>query len=414
MAMDLGLLRYPSFVYGKSLSKGELPPVLCLHTGTPEAFESLCRYLSHNSLNTLNSADYLARLQGSVQSADNDVYLTFDDGHLSIWTVVEPLLHKYGLSATSFLIPGRMPDDGSAEAVITRLRLDDAWANKCSVEDVVNQKQSAYSLATWTEIRSMNARGSMDFQAHTLNHSLVVISNQITGFVTPDVLRTAHPFELATLVIAGNNDVNDSVATGTDASGVEANGTDAASDSSLTALGTPIYASASRMSSHRAGTPAPEASQTCVQLVQSQGGEAFFEQADWQKQLRQQVSSFGKLMRVETAEEQYKNIYEDLSSCREQIEAALPGSDCSHLAYPWGAGSDVSTRAAREAGYSAVYWGKVESRLSNTVHTDPLMLARIGEDFIRLLPGKDRTTLTGILKHKLTRRMRAGSPYLSH
>lgn len=394
MAMDLGLLRYPSFVYGKEPRRKELPPVLCLHTGQPQAFEQWCIYLSENNIVTLNSQDYADRLSGSKPTQANEVYLTFDDGHLSVWTVIEPLFRRYGLTGTTFLIPGRMHALGSSAAGIVRPTLDDVWQGRATEQEIVEGNQGGYTLATWAENLAMHERGHMDFQAHTNTHSLVVVSDEILGFITPELARSAHPFELAMLAVR--------------------KGAAPVADVEIPAIGTPIYRSASRMSNHKACFPAPEVAECCVAHVRVNGNESFFDRPDWQAQLDDVARQHHKAPVYETEEEHRSAIHDDLLTCRQTIEQGLPGKSVGHLAYPWGVGSEVSTEAARQAGYECAYWGRVESRLTNHLDGDPLMLARIGEDFFDLLPGKDRSSLSRILLGKFTRRLSSGSPYLSH
>jgi len=40
---------------------------------------------------------------------------------------------------------------------------------------------------------------------------------------------------------------------------------------------------------------------------------------------------------------------------------------------------------------------------------DPLAIARIGEDYVELLPGRGRDSLVDVLRRKWSRRMRGGS-----
>lgn len=394
MAMDLGLMRYPSFVYGRAPAPDELPPVLCLHTGEPQAFERWCDYLAGNEINTLTSADYLQRIHGEVETGPKDVFLTFDDGHLSVWSVIEPLFRRYGLRGTTFLIPGRMPALGSEAASVVRPSLDDVWSGQVPEDSVTLANKDGYALASWAENQLMHERGFMDFQAHTSTHSLIVISDRIVGFVTPEIRAQAHPFELAMLA--------------------PREGVAPVADITMPPLGTPIYASASRMSGERACYPTQAMADACVALVAEAGGEAFFANSDWESTLRSVAQDHRQPPGYETAEEQEKAVYQDLLGCRTQIEAALPGKAVTHLAYPWGVGSDLSTDAAQKAGYECAYWGRVDSRLTNRTGVDPLKLARIGEDFFELLPGESRSRLHKILMAKFTRRFRKGAVYLSH
>jgi hypothetical protein len=395
MAGDLLCGRYPSFVYGRQPREGELPPVLCLHTAVPELFERMLLYLSENRYRTLTCDDYLERLERGPTAGERSVLLTFDDGHLSVWSIAYPLLKKYGMVATTYLIPGRMP-----AGQMMRPTMEDVWAGRASREEVVKVAEEGYTLCTWPENRAMHEAEVMDFQSHTHCHQLVAVSPRIMGFVSPQVLSRFHPFESAML--------SDRAAR------------EGAEVGSIAAppLGTPIYASGSRMAEGLRYFPDEAVAAGCVERVEREDGVAFFEQDDWERQLQRiaadVVKQVGDRGRYETQEQRQEAIAWDLAVSKRTIERELPGKPVRHLAYPWGVGSEASMRASLEAGYASNFWGKVGGRLTNHVGDDPLRMARIGEDFFYLLQGEGRATLRGVLMRKLIRQWRKGSPYLSH
>ena len=395
MAGDLLRGRYPSFVYGRQPIEDELPPIFCLHTSVPEPFERMLRYLSENGYRTLTCDDYFERLERGLKAGERSVLLTFDDGHLSVWSIAYPLLKKYGMVATTYLIPGRMPAGQTM-----RPTMEDVWAGRASREEVVKNAAERYSLCTWAEIRRMHEAGVVDFQSHTHYHQLVAVSPRIIGFVSPLIIERFHPFESAMLQSRAPASVG---------SGGESVATPA--------LGTPIYASVSRMADGMRYFPDESVTKACIEHVEK-SGVYFFELKDWERQLQRIVADVLKQFNdrgwYETSDQRWREILSDLMESKRTIERELPGKTVRHLAYPWGVGSEMSMRASQEAGYASNFWGKVGGRLTNHVGDDPLRMARIGEDFFYLLQGNGRTTLRRVLISKLTRRWRKGSPYLSH
>jgi hypothetical protein len=80
-----------------------------------------------------------------------------------------------------------------------------------------------------------------------------------------------------------------------------------------------------------------------------------------------------------------------------------------HLCYPWHASGPTARRLAREVGYRTAFCGKVPGVPITAPGGDPLAIARIGEDYLELLPGRGRSDLVSVLRHKWTRRLRGGT-----
>lgn len=388
MALNISMRRYPSFVYGARARPDELPPVFCLHSAEPALFESMLRYLSDNEYETLTCDDYYAMSRGERPIPPRSVLLTFDDGHLSVWSIAYPLLRKYGMRAVAFLIPGRMPVDGDAEP---RPTLEDAWAGRCTVAEI-EAAALGYPLCTWSECRRMGDSGVVDLQSHTHCHTAVYTSDRIVGFVQPSMLSKFWPFE-------------------TDVPPSRPDGVGGCGERGTPPLGAPIYESAPRMADERSYTPTPTAERACVDHVRDHGGEAFFRQRDWKRQLHRVAATAvrargeeGARGTLESETDRRDRILGDLKLARRTMMEQLPGARVRHLAFPWGVGSECAMAASREAGYLTSFWGSFGRRLRNHRGVDPHALTRIGEDFFFLLEGSGRSTLKGVLWRKLTRR----------
>ena len=92
-----------------------LPPVLCYHSidrsgslisVSPELFESHMNYLSAQGYHVLSMQDGLDRLNQQQAISEKTVVLTFDDGYENNYTVVRPLLTRYGFNATFYVATG--------------------------------------------------------------------------------------------------------------------------------------------------------------------------------------------------------------------------------------------------------------------------------------------------------------------
>jgi peptidoglycan/xylan/chitin deacetylase (PgdA/CDA1 family) len=378
---DLVLQRYPRALYRREAPARELPPVFCFHSAAPEPFAAVLGFLARNRYRTLIADELGDLMTGDARDPGaRSVLLTFDDGVREVWSIVHPLLKRHGLRATCFVVPGRIED-----AAAVRPTLEDVWQGRASLAEVVTG--DGPPLATWPEIAAMAASGVIDIQCHSFDHRLVFTSPRIMGFVSPQALATFHPFEFAMF------------------------------EEQRPPLGSPIYTSAPRLGAHRAFRPDPKIAAICVAHVEQEGGAAFFARPDWRRRLLARVREQRRSPPAESYEseaERRQAIATDLRRARAAIEARLPGHRVRHLAFPWGEGSAAAVDAARESGYEACFWGKVDGRLTNQAGGDPLRIARIGEDFVRSLPGDGRIPLRRVVAGKLERRLRHGAPYLSH
>jgi hypothetical protein len=59
----------------------------------------------------------------------------------------------------------------------------------------------------------------------------------------------------------------------------------------------------------------------------------------------------------------------------------------------------------RETGYRTAFAGKVRGVPLTAAGGDPYRIARIGEDYVELLPGEGRLSLGEVLRRKWRRRM---------
>ena len=377
---DLLLRRYPPFVTGGPLPRGHVP-VFVFHSLEPESFGRRLAHLADNGYKTLSAEEYRQFLEGRAEAPEKSVALTFDDGRGSLWSVGRPLLRRHGMRGIVFLIPGRiasrpgpLPPDW-----------DDVLAGQASAQDVLAREEGEGSFLSWEEIKALSSEGTFDFESHTLTHARVHVSPEIVGFMMPSLRRGYHALDVPLIESDGRDLLAEEVP-----------------------LGTPLLRSAPRTAEVVRFYEDPALRQLCLETVAARGGERFFQDPGWQETLRRLTKGASPAGRRESEAERETAIRRELAEAREQIEACT-GRPVDQLCYPWHASGPTSRRLAREVGYAMAFCGKVRGTPVTLAGGDPYSIARIGEDYVELLPGAGRKSLGSVLFGKWTRRFTRAS-----
>ena len=120
-------------------------------TITPQRFAEDIEALKNNGFNIISLRRLVLAMNGECMLPDNSVVITFDDGLESFYRYAYPVLKKYRLPATEFLITAR---------------------TKASYV-----KGSELNSLTESEIQEIYKDGLVDFQSHTDNsHDYAVIN----------------------------------------------------------------------------------------------------------------------------------------------------------------------------------------------------------------------------------------------
>ena len=374
---DLLLGRYPAFVTGGPLPRGDVP-VFVFHSVLFETFGRQMRYLADNGYVSLSVEEYYQGIMGTRPFPERAVLLTFDDGRGSLWSVGAPLLRRHGLRGVVFLVPARMRSRPGPLPPT----LDDLEAGRASAEAVLAREAGEGAFLSWEEVGSLARAGIFEFESHTLTHARIHVAPVLAGFVRPEMRRGYAAMDVP-LIAEGSSDL-------------------LAED---VPLGTPILASAPRTSEHLRFFEEPDVRSACVAAVAEGGGLAFFERADGDAQLRRLVARQPIRGRVETPEEREAALRRELGLARTAIEERT-GRPAVHLCYPWHTAGPTARRLARETGYLTAFCGKVPGVAVSRAGSDPLAIARIGEDYVELLPGRGRASLLTVLRRKWARRLR--------
>ncbi len=372
---DLVLGRYPGFVTGGPLPKGHVP-VFVFHSLEPDSFGGKLQYLADNGYVTLSADEYFHFLMGARSVPERAVVLTFDDGRASVRGVGFPLLRRFGMKAVVFLVPGRM----ASRPGPLPPTWDDVREGRAKPGDVLARDMGPEGFLSWEEVADLARSGLFDFESHTLTHARIHVVPRIESFLGPDE-RTGYAAMDVPLVRDGGHDRF-------------------AAD---VPLGTPLLASQPRTSESLRFLEEPACRAACVRAVAEGGGEAFFSRPGWRRTLRR-VTSGPIAGAFETPAERESAIRRELADARRAIEERT-GREVVHLCYPWHVSGPTARRLAREIGYRTSFGGKVPGTPISLPGGDPHAIARIGEDYVELLPGKGRGDIAAVLRRKWLRRM---------
>jgi Polysaccharide deacetylase len=353
-------------------------PVFVLHTIVPDEFEAQFRFLADNGYDTLSCDAFLRHLTGEAVAPRRSVLLTIDDGRASVWSVALPLLRKYGATATVFLIPGYV-----SEAAQPSPAMQDLQAG-------AHLPSRGLELMSWAEIEAAAASGHVDFQAHTLYHHSVPVSDRIVDYVNPEMRHAL--FDLP--IEPGQEEM-------------------LLRDGMVALYGAPVYESESLMSGRPRFRGRPELARACMERVARSGASSFFRSPSWRAELDRVVEDWsarnGRRGALEDAGATRRAMVEDLRRARPLIEERLKGHEVRHLCLPYTIGSTDAVDAARGAGYRSCFWGVLPDRRTNRPGQDPYRCPRLKANYIFRLPGRGRRSLAAIVSRKLTRRL-SGRP----
>lgn len=122
----------------------------------PEEFEKQIKYLSENGYTSIISQDLLEYKEGKKEIPKKPVFITSDDGYLSNYEIMYPILKKYNMKATIFIIGERIDNADKPSEAIPKLN--------------------------WDNVREMYESGLIDFQCHTYDsHDRVETINGLKG-----------------------------------------------------------------------------------------------------------------------------------------------------------------------------------------------------------------------------------------
>lgn len=148
LAFALGLLLSVTAEMPAQVQAHSGTPILAYHrfdpvksgstTVTTATLESQLTWLVEHNYTVVPLAQVIATVRGSEPAPLHTIAITVDDGHVSVFTILFPIIQKYRIPVTLFIYPSAI-------------------------------SHASYAL-TWNELKQMKASGLVDIQAHTYWH----------------------------------------------------------------------------------------------------------------------------------------------------------------------------------------------------------------------------------------------------
>lgn len=381
----IALRRYPSWVTaGDRRARVRSVPIFYWHSAEPESLEERLCYLADNGYETLSLDTLYAHLTQGAPVPERSVVLTFDDGLLSIWTCAAPLLEKYGMRATVFVIPGY-----TRESTEARPTWRDVWEGRCDRAVVESlSDEGPEGLMNWEELRRLESGGHVEVQSHTRFHRRVFTSGRIVDFLSP-----AYWDSFMTLPVDEKERIGLLAAP------------------SVYPWGLPLYPHRPLAATDRIVYDDRSVREACLAHVRDRGLD-FFAYAGWRQELRRLARrNNGGEARRGTEADLREELRLEFHGAMEDIAEHLEGKRVRHLCYPFGRGGRLAAEVARECGYETAFWLDVPGKNENLPRGDAYSICRIKHDWILRLPGKGRRSLTTLLGGKIARRLAGGPHY---
>lgn len=351
--LDLVSGRYPPFLFG--LGVGAVLPVFHFHETTVDKLEPAFRYLVDNGYRTVGTDVLSGLVHHGRRPPERSVMLAFDDALASLWLVVGPLLKRFGLTAITYAIPGRIADADSLRPTI-----DDGPVDAEAADSAANP------FATWPELQALSRSGLVDVQSHTWSHSMIFCVDHADGVLTPGTdERTMN------LPRLGTSDPPRYL------------------DSSR--VGYPLFPRRSRMSDALRYLPDEQGCEAVERFVRGRGPVSPAQRDDWDRQLRQKLDQIKG--RWESDEERMAAIEHEVIAARDTLEARL-GSRVRHMCLPWGVSGTITRSVLDRLGFETAFANRFSGGFAVKHGDDAFFLKRLEQRHLFALPGRGRRVFT--------------------
>lgn len=305
-------------------------------TISPSDFERQMSYIKDN-FNTIHFDEYLSYVENRKKFPPRTCIITFDDGYYDNFVYAYPVLKKYNLKATIFVITSRIGEEGSREIKgHYQANLEGALMSL--------RGRSSGAFLTWSELEEMQKSGIIDIQSHTHSHARYFSSPEIRDFNSGKP-----PWWLP---FATDGDMR---------------------------LGVPIYEDQKALLTRRYFDDI-SLRDYIVRYVAERGGEDFFKSCsreEWRKELFSAISAYKKRHgnikgHFETERERWERIRREIYISKNEIEKRLK-KECRFICWPWGRYTEELVNIAREYGYRGAV---TTQKGANTFRDDPMYIKR--------------------------------------
>jgi peptidoglycan/xylan/chitin deacetylase (PgdA/CDA1 family) len=316
------------------------------HLSTPvAAFMRIVAYLHRTGFNTITLSDLYQYLSDGGPLPRSPIVITFDDGYLDNWVNAFPILAKYKMRATMFVVPEFVDPRGEV-----RPTLRDVWAKKMRGEDL-----QIGGFLSWNEMKSMEESGLIDIQSHSLTHTCTFQGADIIDFHHPG---NRYPW------LSWNQYPERKYRWGIE------------DQEEYVDFGMPVYTYGRALAGPQY-FPDDSLAKTLQEYVKQHGGRGFFRDRQWREQLFRLARNHARYAnlnaRYESETEYETRVRQELRRSKEIIEHAL-GKTIQFLCWPGGAVNEATQRIAQEVGYLSTTKGASQ----NVWGADPGRINRIG------------------------------------
>lgn len=135
-------------------------------TITPEVFEGQMEYLHKAGYMTLKIAELISCINGGLTLSQKVAVVTFDDGWLDNYIYVFPVIKKYKINATVFLITNRV--ENASENTV---RIPSLIPTHEELKLLIEKGESHKVVLNWELIKEMSDSGLIEFYSHTKSHA---------------------------------------------------------------------------------------------------------------------------------------------------------------------------------------------------------------------------------------------------
>jgi len=142
---------------------------------TPEVFEAQIKYLLSKGYNSISLNELHEFMLGKLKVARKSFVLTYDDGFYCNYHYLFPILKRYNLKATIFVVSAVRKQLSNKQGK----EQGSGYPSRTGAnEEAVNK------FASWDELKTMLSSGLVQIEDHSLFHDRIYISNTVKGFNT--------------------------------------------------------------------------------------------------------------------------------------------------------------------------------------------------------------------------------------
>ncbi len=138
-------------------------------TVTPEIFELQIRYLSKSGFNTISVDNLIRYIRGEISLPKQSVLITFDDGYLDNYVYAFPVLKKYGIKATIFLVTSWVEESSKFKVQSSKFNIKRLPEHR-ECKRLIKDGREHEVIINWNMAKEMVESGLVDIYSHTHTH----------------------------------------------------------------------------------------------------------------------------------------------------------------------------------------------------------------------------------------------------